>query len=204
MPHCLTWALLGALAMPALAGPPNLSLSAERAGALQQKTRIIYASATDKNGAAITDMQAADFEIKDGGKAGSIVSVAPAEIPLRIAILVADQGTGAFQLSTVRFMQKLAGHAEFALYSVVIQPEKILDFAHDGPTLSAGVSRVGPRGRQIGTAQLIEAIEEATKEVQHEARRPAIVVMRLGGEGPTSLNGNDVREQLRKSGAVLY
>jgi len=204
MPHALTSSVLGVVAIAALASPPNLSLPADRDGALQQKSRIIYVSATDKNGTAITDMQAADFEIKDGGKLGSIVSVAPAEIPLRIAILVADQGTGAFQLSTVRFMQKLAGHAEFALYSVVIQPDKILDFAHDGPTLSAGVSRLGPRGRQIGTAQLLEAIQEATKEVQREDRRPAIVVMRLGGEGPTSLNGNDVREQLRKSGAVLY
>src|SRR6185369_5420470 len=204
MPHALTSSLAAVVVVAVLAGHSSVSVPDARTQATRPQTRIIYASATDKNGAAITDMQAADFEIKDGGKAGSIVSVAPAEIPLRIAILVADQGTGAFQLSTVRFMQKLAGHAEFALYSVVIQPEKILDFAHDGPTLSAGVSRVGPRGRQIGTAQLIEAIEEATKEVQHEARRPAIVVMRLGGEGPTSLNGNDVREQLRKSGAVLY
>jgi hypothetical protein len=204
MPHALTRPVAGVVAIAALAGPPNLSLSADRHGALQQKSRIIYVSATDKTGTAITDMQAADFEIKEGGKAGSIVSVAPAEIPLRIALLVADQGTGAFQLGTARFMQKLVGHAEFALYSVVIQPDKILDFSHDGPSLSAGVSRLGPRGRQIGSAQLIEAIQEATKEVQHEDRRPAIVVMRLGGEGPTTLNGNDVREQLRKSGAVLY
>ena len=57
MPHALTSSVIGVLAIAALAGPPNLSLSAERAGALQQKTRIIYASATDKNGAAITDMR---------------------------------------------------------------------------------------------------------------------------------------------------
>ena len=35
----------------------------------EPQTRTIYVSATDKNGAAITDMQLADFEIKDGGKA---------------------------------------------------------------------------------------------------------------------------------------
>jgi len=101
-------------------------------------------------------------------------------------------------------MQTLLGHAEFALYSIVVQPEKIVDFSHDGRELSAGVSRLGQRGRQTGTAQLLEAIDEATKEVQHEDRRPAIVVMRLGGEGPSTLMGNDVREKLRKSGAVLY
>ena len=202
MPHPLPAPLAGVL-VTAVVGSLNLAPSTPRYQPIARQTRTIYVSATDKTGAAISDMQAADFEVKEGGKLGSIVSVAPAEIPLRIAVLVADQGTGAFQLGTARFMQKLLGHAEFALYSVVIQPEKLIDFSHEGADLSAALKRLGPRGRQTG-AQLLETIEEATKEVQHEDRRPAIVVLRLGGEGPTTLNGNDVRDALRKSGAVLY
>ena len=54
----------------------------------------------DKDGAAVTDLQAADFEIKVGGKVQEVAGVRPAAVPLRIAILVADQGTGAFQLGT--------------------------------------------------------------------------------------------------------
>ncbi len=205
MPHPLPASLAGVLATAAVAGSLNVPPSVPRDGqAIARQTRTIYVSVTDKTGASVTDMQAADFEIKDGGKVCSIASVAPAEIPLRIALLVADQGTGAFQLGTLRFMQKLAGHAEFALYSVIIQPEKLIDFSHDGPELSAALKRIGPRGRETGSAQLLEAIQEATKEVRHEDRRPAIVVLRLGGEGPTTLNGNDVRDQLRNSGAVLY
>jgi len=204
MPHALTSSLAAVVVVAVLAGHSSVSVPDARTQATRPQTRTIYASATDKNGTAITDMQAADFEIKDGGKACIVVSVAPAEIPLRIALLDADQGTGAFQRGIAQFMQKLLGHAEFALYSIVVQPEKIVDFSHDGRELSAGVSRLGPRGRQTGTAQLLEAIHEATKEGQHEDRRPAIVVMRLGGEGPTTLMGNDVRDKLRKSGAVLY
>jgi len=207
MPHALSSSTAGAVVIAALAGSVVVHASRpEGPQAIAKQTRTIYVSATDKNGVAVTDLQAADFEIKDGGKVRDIIRVAPAEIPLRVALLVADQGTGAFQLGTGRFMQKLLGHtpAEFAIYSVVIQPEKIVDFSHDGNELSAALKRIGPRGRQTGTAQLMEAIQEATKEVQHEERRPAIVVMRLGGEGPTTLNGNDVREQLRKSGAILY
>jgi VWFA-related protein len=197
--------LAGVVGTAAVAGSLNLPLSILADGQpIAGQTRTIYVSATDKSGASVADMQAADFEIKDGGKLCSIARVAPAEIPLRIAVLVADQGTGAFQLGTAKFMQKLLGHAEFALYSVVVQPDKLNDFSHEGRELSAAVSRLGPRGRESGSAQLLEAIQEATKEVQHEDRRPAIVVLRLGGEGPTTLNGNDVRDQLRKSGAVLY
>ena len=205
MPHPLSALLAGAVGTAAVAG----SLTVARSMPADEQpiaghTRTIYVSATDKSGAAVADMQPADFEIKDGGKLCAIVRVAPAEIPLRIAVLVADQGTGAFQLGTAKFMQKLLGHAEFALYSVVVQPDKLNDFSHDGRELSAAVSRLGPRGRETASAQLLEAIQEATKEVQHEDRRPAIVVLRLGGEGPTTLNGNDIREELRKSGAVLY
>lgn len=202
MPYAFRSSIGVVVALVVVGGSLNLSASIPQP--IARTTRTIYVSATDSKGAAITDMQAADFEIKEGGKAVDIMRVATPEIPLRIALLVSDQGTGAFQLGTGRFMQKLLGHAEFELYSIVVQPEKIVDFSHDGAELSAGLKKLGPRGRQTGTAQLMEAIQEATKDVQHEDRRPAIVVMRLGGEGPTTIPGNDLREELRKSGAVLY
>jgi VWFA-related protein len=160
-------------------------------------------SATDKQGIAVTDLQASDVEIKEGGKVREIVSAAPATIPLRIALLVADQGTGAFQLGLGRFMQRLLGHAEFQLVSVIVQPETLVDFSHNGPDLSAALARLGPRGRQQG-GQLMEAIQDATTAVQHDGRRPVIVVVRLGGEAASALSADDVREQLRKSGAMLY
>jgi VWFA-related protein len=204
MPHLLPASLAAVFASVAVSGTLNPPSIARDPQPIARQTRTIYVSATDKSGASVADMQASDFEVKDGGKLCSIASVAVPAIPLRIALLVADQGTGAFQLGTARFMQKLLGHAEFALYSVIIQPEKLIDFSHDGKELSAAVSRLGPRGRETGSAQLLEAIHEATKEVQHEDRRPAIIVLRLGGEAPTTLSGNDVREALRRSGAVLY
>jgi VWFA-related protein len=203
MPQHAMASVVGVALIGVLAGMPGPVSTASLPGAMQQKPRTVYASVTDKNGAALTDLQPADFEVKEGGKVCDIVSAEEAKIPLRVALLVADQGTGAFQLGTARFMQKLLGHAEFALYSVVLQSEKIVDFSHDGRELSAGVSRLGPRGRQIG-AQLMEAIQEAAKEVKHEDRRPAIVVMRLGAEAATPITGDDVRNDLRRSGATLY
>ena len=185
-------------------GPANQpALASPRAGAVQARTRTVYVSVTDKQGQPVTDLQAAEFEVKVAGKLRDVVSVEPAKIPLRIALLVADQGTGAFQLGLAKFMQRLLGRAEFALVSVIVQPEKVVDFSHDGRELSAGLSRLGPRGRQTG-AQLMEAIQEATKDIRHEDRRPVIVVMRLGGEAVTPLDGDDVRDELRKSGAALY
>jgi hypothetical protein len=201
MPHALMSSIIivGALAGAARTPGPEW----RDTGAVQPRTRTVYVSATDKQGQVVTDLQAAEFEVKVAGKPRDVVSVEEAKIPLRINLLVADQGTGAFQLGLAHFMQRLLGHAEFALTSVIMQPEKVVDYSHEGAALSAGLSRLGPRGRQTG-AQLMEAIEDATKDVQHEDRRPVIVVMRLGGEAATSLSADDVSEKLRKSGAALY
>src|SRR5437762_9945545 len=121
MSYTLTPSIAGAVGAAALAVSLSAPASAGRASpSLEQRTRTVYVSVTDKSGAALTDLQAIDFEIKEGGKPRDIVSVAAAAIPLRVALLVADQGTGAFQLGLARFMQKLLGHAEFALYSVIL------------------------------------------------------------------------------------
>jgi VWFA-related protein len=184
-------------------GSPLREESASARQGPPARTRTLYVTAIDKNGAGVRDLQPIDFEVKVGGKTQEVVSARPAEVPLRIALIVADQGTGAFQLGIARFMQTLLGHAEFKLMSVLVQPQTVLDYSHDGAALSAGLNRLGARGRERG-AQLMEAIQDATKDVQHEARRPVIVVMRLGGESPTQISGNEVREMLRKSGAALY
>src|SRR6185503_17162444 len=117
-------------------------------------------------------------------KVQNVVTVQPATVPFRVALVVADGGTGAFQRGLGLFMQRLLGKAEFSLISVIVQPETIVDYTPDAGTLSAGLNRLGPRGRQIG-AQLLEAIQDATKHVRTETRRPVIVVMRVGGEAAT-------------------
>jgi hypothetical protein len=199
MPHVSTSSIAGIL----VAGFVSSADAHAPGSPWQPRTRIEYVSVADKNGAQVADLQAADLEVKVGGKIQQVIGVRPAMAPLRIAVLDADGATGAFQLGIARFMQKLLGRAEFALVSVITQPQRIVDYSADAPTLSAGVSRLGTRGREVG-AQLMEAIQDATKDVYAEGKRAVIVVLRIGGENPTDLSGNDVREQLRKSGAILY
>jgi VWFA-related protein len=214
MPHGWTSSIAGFVALGAVVAAgspiavadspstPRESLASLRPGAFQ-RTRTVHVSVTDKKGVAIADLQATDFEVKVGGKTQTVVSARPATAPLRIALLVADAGTGAFQLGLANFMNKLLGHAEFALISVIVQPEKVVDYSTDAGALSAGLRRLGARGRQRG-AQLMETIQDATREIRREATRPVILVARVGSESPTSIPPEDVRAQLRKSGAVLY
>ena len=173
--------------------------------ARQPITQTLYITALDNKGVPITDLAPAELEVQAGGKAMEIVRMQPGQMPFRIAVIVSDGGTGGFQQGVANFMQKLLGHAEFGLISVVTQPEVVSEYASEGAILKAAVGRVGPRGRtRAAGPQLMEAIQAATKGVASDGRRPVILVLRAGGEAETTLQGDDIREDLRKSGAVLY
>jgi hypothetical protein len=181
------------------------TLAAPQAGgrALQANTRTFYLSAFDDKGRMVPDLQPADIIVKAGGKLLEVVRTEPAAAPLRIAVIVSDAGTGGFQQGVASFVQRLTERAELGLVSVAPQPEVVTNFTSDAAVLREGVRRLGARGRRDG-AQVMEAIQEATKGVVSEGQRPVILVLRVGVEGTTPLDGRDVRERLRRSGAMLY
>jgi hypothetical protein len=200
MPHLSPSSIVGSVVAGAVVIGSSIGMVV---GAFQPTTNTVHVSVADRNGSGVADMQAPDFELKVGGKKRDLVTVRPAVVPLRIAILVSDAGTGAFQQGLAYFMQKLLGHAEFSLVSVIVQPETVVDYTGEGGVLSAGLRRLGTRGTQRG-AQLMEAIQGVLTGVRHEGRRSVILVVRVGAEAATTVSGDDVREQLRKSGALLY
>ena len=170
----------------------------------QPRMRTVYASVTAKDGSPVTDLTAGEVEVKEGGKAREIVSVKPATVPLRVAILDADGGTVAFQSAIGSFMEDLLGRAEFALTSVVVQAQTVLGHSSSVDALNKGLSLLGKRGQPGGGGQLMDAIQEATKTVRRVGTRPVILVLRTGGEAPSSTSGEEVRDAVRKSGAILY
>ena len=201
MPHALRSPIARVVAVAAVGCAAGLVQPV--ALARQASSRTVYVTVTDKKNVAITDMDAAELEVKADGKRAEIVSVAPATEPLRVALIVSDAGTGGFQAAAANLMQKLLGRAEMSLVSLIIQPERITDYTGEAAVLRDAVKRIGIRGRQVG-AQLMETIRDATKTVRREGTRPVIIVMRVGAETTSQLSGDEVREDLRKSGALLY
>ena len=187
-----------------------LAIAGCAAGVLQQpvrarqaEPRTVYVTVTDRKNVPVTDVDVSEFEVKADGKRAEIVSAAPATTPLRIALIVSDAGTGGFQAAAASLMQKLLGRAEFSLISLIVQPETITGYTGDAAALRDAVKRVGIRGRQVG-AQLMETIRDTTKNVRREGTRPVIIVMRVGAETSSTLSADEVRDDLRKSGAILY
>jgi uncharacterized protein (DUF2147 family) len=187
-----------------LAGAAVVALSSAVRLAGQPLTRTVYVAVTDKAGAVITDMRADEFELKYAGKAATVTEVKMATTPVRVALIVADRGTGMFQAGTLHFLNSLLGKGEFSVTGVVTQPERFADYSGDVSVLKPAVIQLQRRGANLAGAQLVETILATAKEVNKEGFRPAIVVMRAGGEAPTPIRSDVVREEIRKSGAVLY
>jgi hypothetical protein len=126
-------------------------------------------------------------------------------VPLRVALIVSDRGGGQFQLGALRFAEALLGHGEISITGIVVQPERLTDFTASTEALRAALLRLGRRSTPPDSgAQLIEAIVDVSKTVRREGWRPAIVVMRSGGEALTPISAPAVHRALRESGALFY
>lgn len=172
---------------------------------VESPARTVYVTATDKTGAAVPGLGPADFVVKIGGKARDVVHVEPATAPLRIALIVDDNGTGFFRYGVGKFIEKLQGHAEFAISTVTGQTQKVVDYTTDGRDLGEAIARLGVRPATADGGQLLEGIAETARDFQkRRARRGIIVALTVGGEEHSTLPAGHVLDELRKSGAALH
>jgi hypothetical protein len=178
---------------------------AGRATAGADVVRTVYFSARDAKGALVTDVTPADLAVKEGGKDRAILAVAPATEPLQVSFLVDDGGTGAFQPAVAQFIDTVLGHGQFAIRALNPQPSRLADFTEDVGALKTALNGIGPRGKVMTAGdQIIEAVADAAKELQQrKAKRPAIVVLTVGGEQPQSPQADPALSALKNSGASL-
>jgi len=170
----------------------------------QPTRRTIYVSATEKTGRPVVDLKTSDFEVREGGKVQEI-NARTATAPLRVALLVSDRGSGAFQGGALRLCEVLLGHAAVSITGIIVQPEKLTDYVTAADALRRGLEQLGRRStlNQVG-AQLIETIYDVSRDLGREGGRSAIVVMRSGEESSGSVRIDIVQNAIRASGAALY
>jgi len=173
-------------------------------GAPAEVTRKIYISAVDAKGAPVTDLTAADITVKEGGKDRPVVSLQPATGPMQIAILVDDNGTGAYQAGVFQFIQKTIGHAQFSISMLSPQALRLVDFTEDVEGLKGALGKLGPRGRvQADGDQLPEAIADSAKALQQrKAERPIILALTIAGGMLHSVEPNNIMKTIRSTGGA--
>jgi VWFA-related protein len=168
-------------------------------------TRTIYVTVTDKYGVPVTDLGPGEFVVKEGGKTRSVIEAGMTNVPMRIALLVDDNGTGIFRYGVAKFIERLQGRAEFALSTVTGQNLRIVDYTADAALLTSAIGQLTARPGTNDGGQLLEGIFETAKDFQKRmTRRPVIVVLTVGGEEHSTLPAHHVLDELQKSGAALH
>jgi VWFA-related protein len=172
---------------------------------VESPARTVYVTVTDKAGGPVPDLGPADFIVKIGGKQRQVVHVEPATAPLKIALIVDDNGTGIFRYGVGKFIERLQGHAEFAISKVNGQTQKLVDYTADGRELSEAIALLNARPETADGGQLLEGIAETARDFKNgRVRRAIIVALTVGGEEHSTLPAHHVLDELRKSGAALH
>jgi VWFA-related protein len=197
-----------AFSLTVLVSAATLTAAAQEGAPVQElgpNARGVYVNVTDKHGVWVPDLTAADFVVKEGGKARDILSAEIASAPMRIAMVVDDNGTGIFRYGVARFIERLQGRAVFALSTVAGQHLKIVDYTANVEALSNAIARLTARPGTIDGGQLLEGIYETALDLEkRKAPRSVIVVLTVGGEEHSTLPAHHVLDQLRRSGAALH
>ena len=181
------------------------SIVSAQLAAPPQQSRTVYISVLDRNGVPVEDLTAADFAIKEGGKAVDVQQAVPAKEAMQISLIVDDNGTGIFRSALARFVQRLDGQAVMALSSVVGQTMRVVDYTPSVDAVMQGIATLNARPATPDGGQLLEGISEAALELRkREAKRPVIIAFTVGGQEHGTITSDLVLDQLRKSGAVLH
>ena len=129
-------------------------VGASPSGAPAPTERTVFVTVTDAKRTPILDLTAADFAVREDGKVREVTKAELATTPLRIAVIVDDNGTGIFRASAAGFMQRLLTKAQFAISSVTGQVMKLTDYTADGQGAGRGA-------------------RQSRRPRRHQRRRPA-------------------------------
>ena len=165
------------------------------------------ASVTDRNGRAIGGMRESDFTVWENGVERRVTSVAPANEPFNLVLLLDVSGSVEERMDFIRkaardFLRTTSPQDKISIISFRDDIQVISDFSTDRALLSRKLDEIDAGG---GTA-LYDALGYVLSEQIRRLRgeRTAIVVMSDGDDNKSFLPFPAIIEALSESGALVY
>lgn len=184
-----------------LAAPLLSSSLAARAAT----TRTVYVTITDDKGAPVTDLTAANFKVKEGGKDREIVKAAQATAKPRIALMAEERlmGDSQVRVALFEFVKRMNNVAEISLIGVGLRNTSITPFVTDVNVVLKAINDLTLNPQP--TSNLTEGINDQAKLFeQQKTERPVMVVVGFAGGQAGGASASSILTQLRQSGAILY
>jgi VWFA-related protein len=165
------------------------------------------ASVTDRNGRAIGGMRESDFTVWENGVERRVTSVAPANEPFNLVLLLDVSGSIQERMDFIRkaardFLRTTSPQDRISIISFRDDVQVISDFSTDRQMLSRKLDEIDAGG---GTA-LYDALGYVLADPLKQLRgaRTAIVVMSDGDDNKSFLPFPAILEALSESGALVY
>ena len=171
-----------------------LALGASTGVHAQSSQFQFFASLVDAAGTPITNVAAADLDVREDGIAGKVLKVEPIDWPVKVAILI-ENGTGsAERLTQVRngvkgLIGALPDGVEAGLQSIAPQPRWIVRPTTDHQSLITGVDRITP---DESASRFVDGLLETVTRFDKERGNyfPVIIIM-----GSLAAEGSSIRER---------
>lgn len=165
------------------------------------------ASVTDRNGRAIGGMRESDFTVWENGVERRITSVAPANEPFNLVLLVDVSGSVEERMDFIRkaardFLRTTSPQDRISIISFRDDIQVISDFSTDRQMLSKKLDEIDAGGGTALYDALGYVLSEPLKQLRGE--RTAIVVMSDGDDNKSFLPFPAILEALIESGALVY
>jgi VWFA-related protein len=165
------------------------------------------ASVTDRNGRAIGGMRESDFTVWENGIERRVTSVAPANEPFNLVLLLDVSGSVQERMDFIRkaardFLRTTSPQDKISIISFRDDIQMISDFSTDRQMLSRKLDEIDAGGGTALYDALGYVLSEQIKRLRGE--RTAIVVMSDGDDNKSFLPFPAILEALSESGALVY
>lgn len=167
----------------------------------------IHASVTDRNGHAIGDLKTSDFTILENGSERKVMSVAPANEPFNLVLLLDVSGSVEERIDFIRkaardFLRTASPQDRIAIVSFRDDIQIISDFTTDRRLLSRKLDEIDAGGATALYDSLAYVLSTTLKPLRGE--RTAIVILSDGDDNKSFIPLPALLEATDESGALIY
>ena len=165
------------------------------------------ASVTDRYGRAIGGMRETDFTVFENGVERRVTSVAPANEPFNLVLLLDVSGSVEERMDFIRkaardFLRTASPQDRISIISFRDDIQVISDFSTDRQMLSKKLDEIDAGGGTALYDALGYVLAKTLKELR--AQRTAIVLMSDGDDNKSFVPFPAILEALTESGALVY
>jgi Ca-activated chloride channel family protein len=166
----------------------------------------VYASVTDAEGATITGLTQADFELRENGEPQQISTFAAGDFPLSVALAVDRSfSMGGTRLTLARaaahaFLGELRPQDEAMILAVGSRVEVAAPLSTDRAAQRNALDTMDA----FGTTGLYDAIIQAIDEVQAAKGRRALVLLSDGNDRYSRAAAADALDRARRADVMIF